>query len=90
MMFSNKVMKLPSKLEMNRWLKYIPTQKIKIYLTFKFQEINHRDVELSATSKQKNDVLQASCNISLFIAKSGKSHTIEKELILPTLRDILF
>jgi hypothetical protein len=37
------------------------------------------------SSKQDDDGLRASYNISLLIAKSGKQHTIGDELILPAI-----
>uniref|UniRef100_A0A5S6Q4E5 DUF4371 domain-containing protein n=1 Tax=Trichuris muris TaxID=70415 RepID=A0A5S6Q4E5_TRIMR len=43
----------------------------------------------SSTSKLQNDGLQASYNVSLMIAKSGKPHTIGEELLLPVVSEIL-
>jgi hypothetical protein len=43
----------------------------------------------STTSKQDDDGLRASYNISLLIAKSGKSHTIGEELILPAINEVI-
>ncbi|CAK1578526.1 unnamed protein product [Parnassius mnemosyne] len=41
------------------------------------------------TSQSNDDGLRASYNISLLIAKSGKSHTIGGELILPVIEEVL-
>jgi hypothetical protein len=43
----------------------------------------------SAASKQDDDGLRASYNISLLIAKSGKPHTIGEEFILPAVSEVL-
>ncbi|GFR23879.1 SCAN domain-containing protein 3 [Trichonephila clavata] len=43
----------------------------------------------ASTSQRDDNGLQESYNISLLIAKSGKSHTIGEELILPTLEEVL-
>jgi hypothetical protein len=43
----------------------------------------------SASSKQDDDMLRASYNISLLIAKSGKPHTIGGELIRPAVSEVL-
>lgn len=41
------------------------------------------------TSESNDDGLQASYNISLFILKSRKPHTIGEQLILPPVEEIL-
>ncbi|KAF0713483.1 SCAN domain-containing protein 3-like, partial [Aphis craccivora] len=43
----------------------------------------------SAASKQDNDGLRASYNISLLIAKTGKPHTIGEDLILPAIKEVI-
>lgn len=43
----------------------------------------------STTSKQDDDGLRVSYNISLLIAKSGKPHTIGEELILPAINEVI-
>ncbi|CAG9792579.1 unnamed protein product [Diatraea saccharalis] len=43
----------------------------------------------ASTSQSNDDGLRASCNISLLIAKSGKLHTIGKQLILPAVEEII-
>ncbi|GBP47963.1 Zinc finger MYM-type protein 6 [Eumeta japonica] len=43
----------------------------------------------SSTPESNDDGLQASYNISLLIAKSGKPHTIEEQLILPDVDEVL-
>ena len=44
---------------------------------------------MEAASKRDYDGLRASYNISLMIAKSGKPHTIGKELILPAISEVI-
>ncbi|XP_060873308.1 zinc finger BED domain-containing protein 5-like [Metopolophium dirhodum] len=44
----------------------------------------------AGSSKQCDDGLIASYNISKLIAKSGKAHTIGEELILPAVKEIAF
>ncbi|KAL4132712.1 hypothetical protein QTP88_009821 [Uroleucon formosanum] len=43
----------------------------------------------SAASKQDNDGLRESYNISLLIAKTGKPHTIGEDLILPAIKEVI-
>lgn len=43
----------------------------------------------SAASKQDDDGLRASYNISLLIAQTGKPHTIGEELILPAIKEVI-
>jgi hypothetical protein len=45
--------------------------------------------KFSAASKQDDDGLRASYNISLLIAKSGNPHAIGEELILPAVSEVL-
>ena len=40
----------------------------------------------TSSSKNSDDGLKASYNISLLIAKAGKPHTIGEELILPAVK----
>lgn len=40
-------------------------------------------------SKQEDDGLRASYNISLLIAKAGKPHTIGEELIIPAVKEVI-
>ncbi|CAH1972347.1 unnamed protein product [Acanthoscelides obtectus] len=47
------------------------------------------DGMFASTSQRNDDGLQASYNISLLIAKSGKPHTIGKKLILPAVEEVL-
>ena len=44
---------------------------------------------MGATSKRDDDGLRASYNISLMIAKSGKTHTISEELILLVISEVI-
>lgn len=43
----------------------------------------------ASCSKQENDGLRASYNISLLIAKSGKPYTIGEELIIPAVKEVI-
>ena len=43
----------------------------------------------TSSSKNSDDGLKASYNISLLIAKAGKSHTIGEELILPAVKEVI-
>lgn len=43
----------------------------------------------ASSSKQEDDGLRASYNISLLIAKAGKPHTIGEELILPAVKEVI-
>lgn len=43
----------------------------------------------ASTSESNDDGLRASYNISLLIVKSGKSHTIGEQLILPAVEEVL-
>ena len=43
----------------------------------------------TSSSKNSDDGLKASYNISLLIAKAGKPHTIGEELILPVVKEVI-
>ena len=43
----------------------------------------------TSSSKNLDDGLKASYNISLLIVKAGKPHTIGEELILPAVKDVI-
>ena len=43
----------------------------------------------TSSSKNSDDGLKASYNISLLIAKAGKPHTIGEELILPAVKELI-
>ena len=43
----------------------------------------------TSSSKNSDDGLKASYNISLLIAKAGKPHTIGEELILPAVKEVI-
>jgi hypothetical protein len=90
--FSNEVMK-PSRLE-EHLTKIHPDRKDKNLSYFQMLKEQHsRRLTLagmfSAASKQDDDGLRDSYNISLLIAKSGKPHTIGEELILPAVSEVL-
>ena len=55
----------------------------------KFQKRKTIGNMFASTSPQSTDSLCASYNISLLIARSGKSHTIGEELLLPAVREVL-
>ncbi|KRX13164.1 Zinc finger MYM-type protein 6 [Trichinella nelsoni] len=81
-MFSNEAMK-PSKL-LEHWRKTFNFQSFKFHarptLTTVFS---------SAAQQVESDGMKASYNISLLIAKTGKPHTIDEELILPAVSEVL-
>ena len=90
--FSNEAMK-PSRLE-EHLSKIHPGRKDKSLSYFQMLKDQHSSRPtlagmFSASSKEDNDGLRASYNISLLIAKSGKPHTIGEELILPAVSEVL-
>lgn len=83
--FSNEAMK-PSRLQ-EHLTKIHPDRKDRNLSYFEMLKKQHFKRPtlasiFSAASKQDDDGLRASYNISLLIAKSGKPHTIGEELIL--------
>lgn len=89
---SNEAMK-PSRLD-EHLTKIHPNKKDKnlsYFQTLKAQHLNRPTLAgmFSEASKQDNDGLRASYNISLLIAKSGKPHTIGENLILPAVSEVL-
>lgn len=90
--FSNEAMK-PSRLQEH--LNKIHADKKNKDLSY-FQELEKQYLKqptisnlFALSSKQDDDGLRASYNVSLLIAKSGKPHTIGEELILPAVQEIL-
>jgi len=90
--FSNEAMK-PSRLQEH--LIKVHANKKNMDL-FYFQALEKKFLKeptlvnmFSTTSKQDDDGLRASYNISLLIAKSGKPHTIGEELILPAINEVI-
>lgn len=90
--FSNEAMK-PSRLQ-EHLTKIHPDRKDRNLSYFEMLKEQHFKRPtlasiFSAASKQDDDGLRASYNISLLIAKSGKPHTIGEELILPAVSEVL-
>ncbi|CAG9786987.1 unnamed protein product [Diatraea saccharalis] len=90
--FSNEAMK-PSRLQ-DHFNKIHPHNKDKDVTYFqdmkKKYEIQPTISKLfSSASKQDDDGLRASYNISLLIAKTGKPHTIGEDLILPAIKEVI-
>ncbi|XP_050520167.1 SCAN domain-containing protein 3-like [Daktulosphaira vitifoliae] len=90
--FSNEAMK-PSRLQ-EHLTKVHPNKKNMSLLDF--QTLEKKILKqptlvnmFSTASKQDDDGLRASYNISLLIAKSGKPHTIGEELIIPAINEVL-
>ncbi|GFT82461.1 SCAN domain-containing protein 3 [Trichonephila clavipes] len=67
----------------NKYLKYFQILKEKL------QKRPPMDRMFASTLQRDDNGLHASYNISLLIAKSGKSHTIREELILPAIEEVL-
>ncbi|GFS64817.1 SCAN domain-containing protein 3 [Trichonephila clavipes] len=89
---SNHAMK-PSKLE-DHLRRYHPDIRSKDLKYFqipkeKLQKRPTMDRMFASTSQRDDNGLQASYNISLLIAISGKSHQIEEELILPVVEEVI-
>jgi hypothetical protein len=90
--FSNEAMK-PSRLQ-EHLNKVHPNRKDKDISYFKeLQNKYSKQPTVSSlfasSSKQEDDGLRASYNISLLIAKAGKPHTIGEELILPAVKEVI-
>lgn len=90
--FSNEAMK-PSRLQEH--LNKMHTDKKDKDLSY-FQELQKKYLKqptisnlFASSSKQEDDGLRASYNISLLIAKTGKPHNIGEELILPAVREVI-
>ncbi|KFD48204.1 hypothetical protein M513_10918 [Trichuris suis] len=90
--FSNESMK-PSRLQEN--LKRVRAHKSKKDMAYfqslweKFRKRPTLRSMVSSALQEENDGLLASYNISLIIAKSGKPHSIGKELLLPVISEVL-
>lgn len=90
--FSNEAMK-PSRLQ-DHLYKIHPNKKDKdvsyfIDMKKKFEYQPTISTFFSSASKQDDDGLRASYNISLMIAKTGKPHTIGEDLILPAVKEVI-
>ncbi|GFX09304.1 zinc finger BED domain-containing protein 5 [Trichonephila clavipes] len=89
---SNDAMK-PSKLEdhLRRCHPDKSSKDLKYFqiLKEKLQNRPPMDIMFASTLQRDDNGLQASHNISLLIEKSGKSHTIGEELILPAVEEVL-
>ena len=89
--FSNEAMK-PSRLLKN--LQNIHPDKSGKTLVFfhslRDQFLKRKTMNMfTSTSKNSDDDLKASYNISLLIAKASKPHTIGEELILPAVKEVI-
>ena len=89
--FSNKAMK-PSRLP--KHLLNIHTDKsgktLAFFHSLRDQFLKRKTMNMfSSLSKNLDDSLKASYNISLLIAKAGKPHTIAEELILPAVKEVI-
>ncbi|KFM62868.1 SCAN domain-containing protein 3, partial [Stegodyphus mimosarum] len=90
--FSNEAMK-PSRLQ-DHLNKMHPDKKdrdMTYFLEIKKKIENQPTISklFSSASKQDDDGLRASYNISLLIAKTGKPHTIGEDLILPAVKEVI-
>lgn len=90
--FSNEAMK-PSRLQYH--LNAVHSDKKDKDVTY-FQDLEKKYLTgptisnlFSTASKQDDDGLRASYNISMLIAKTGKPHTIGEDLILPAVKEVL-
>ena len=89
--FSNEVMK-PSRL-LEHLQKIHPDKSGKTLAFFhslRDQFLMQKTMNMfTSSSKNSDDGLKASYNISLLIAKTGKLHTIGEELILPAVKEVI-
>ena len=89
--FSNEAMK-PSRLLEH--LPKIPPDKsgktLAFFHSLRNQFLKRKTMNMfTSSSKNSDDGLKASYNISLLIAKAGKPHTIGEELILPAVKEVI-
>ena len=89
--FSNEAMKLSRLLE---HLQKIQPDKYGKTLAFFYslwdQFLKRKTINMfTSSSKNSDDGLKVSYNISLLIAKAGKPHTIGEELILPAVKEVI-
>ena len=76
----------------NIYRRFIPINLVKHWRSFILFEINfwsEKQWMFTSSSKNSDDGLKASYNISLLIAKAGKPHTIGEELILPAVKEVI-
>ena len=89
--FSNEAMK-PSRL-LKHLQKIHPDKSGKtqaFFLSLQDQFLKRKTMNMfTSSSKNSDDGLKASYNISLLIAKAGKPHTIGEELILPAVKEVI-
>ena len=89
--FSNDAMK-PSRL-LEHLQKIHPDKSSKtlaFFHSFRDQFLKRKNMNMfTFSSKNSDDGLKASYNISLLIAKAGKPHTIGEELILPAVKEVI-
>ena len=89
--FSNEAMK-PSRL-LEHLQKIHPDKSGKTLVFFhslRDQFLKRKTINMfTSSSKNSDDSLKASYNISLLISKAGKPHTIGEELILPAVKEVI-
>lgn len=90
--FSNEAMK-PSRLQDHLNKKHADKKNKNVAF---FQDLEKKYIArptvsslYSSSTKQNDDGLRASYNISLLIAQAGKPHTIGEELILPAIKEVI-
>jgi len=90
--FSNEAMK-PSRLQEHLTKVHANKKNMDLFYFQAFEKKFLKEPTLvnmfSTTAKKDDDGLRASYNISLLIAKSGKSLTIDEELILTTINEVI-
>ena len=72
--------------------RFIPINLVKHWHSFILFEINFwskKQWMFTSSSKNPDDGLKASYNISLLIVKAGKPHTIGEELTLPAVKEVI-
>ena len=77
----------------NIYGRFIPINLVKYWRSFnslRDQFLKRKTMNMfTSSSKNSDDGLKASYNISLLIEKAGKPHTIGEELILPSVKEVI-